>query len=167
MERLQWCIHCPNPWRWRRSWIERRSSVFTGQSTFPPSPLVTSFGWWAKEWDHGYKQTKWVCSVGWLGKGILQDRLRSWVTSSQGEPKVLWICPTSLTGWAGGADWDPRSLGISGETVDPESWFQRSSWRWIDGWLMDGQKEKTGVQTFCCVQTKILFHNLASSRFST
>jgi len=32
------------PSLWRRSWARRRSSLFTGQSTFPSSPIVTSCG---------------------------------------------------------------------------------------------------------------------------
>lgn len=36
--------------------------------SFPPSPVIMSFGYWPKERDHGNKQPKWVSSAGCLGR---------------------------------------------------------------------------------------------------
>lgn len=67
----------------RGSWLSGRSIWFTSQSKFQPSPMVTSFGYWPKEWDHGQKMAKRASPVGWLGStleigwGICEQRA-SW-----------------------------------------------------------------------------------------
>lgn len=67
-------------------WPDCKSdSQFTGGSTSPPSPLVTSFGWWPKEWDCGCKQRIWAHSEGRLASPLAigwRGQPSGWVAGS-------------------------------------------------------------------------------------
>lgn len=90
---------------WRRSKSDaesegaRPSSPLTGQSMFLPLSIVSSFGWWPKEWD------------GW---GNLEK------DPGHAGGTIPWG-PTSL---ARGGDWNQASLGVSLKTVEPTTRLQ-------------------------------------------
>ena len=66
VQRLLWSGLCTGLLCWRENWTKRWGSLFTGPSLFQPSPMVTNYEQWPREWDHEYKQLKWAFSVGWL-----------------------------------------------------------------------------------------------------
>lgn len=70
---VHWCgLWISLSWS-RRSWAKRRSSQFTGWSTFLPSSMVTSCWHWLKEQDTGFKRPKWfffICSCAFSFTGL-------------------------------------------------------------------------------------------------
>ena len=103
-----------------KSWAEKPSSRFTGQSTFLPSPMVMNFGLWRENKipDTSSRKMSFLCRV--AGRS-LRDMVRSSVTWEELgiEPLLLLIkrsscpcsdsCPCDLAwikqkknGWMGG-----------------------------------------------------------------
>lgn len=76
--------------------------MYTHHLTFPPSPVVKSFGRRLKEWDHGYKRPKWVSSVASSESSESSYRMERchlrWVSHLIRTPSI-WLIQLAGTWW--------------------------------------------------------------------